>query len=941
MNKQSMKRYTVKRTVAWLLVICIVFASFAGADVYAADDGGEETYSGLRVKEWLRYDDNGELIMNGSGPGDMDEEGNTGDINDTDCKGVQLPGEAIWIDLVTFKGDKDSEEEPEITGRQHISMNNSITVDYYGETYPYDDGAEVTENVNGTVKANENDSRLVDFTPEYTGYYLLSYEEYSLVLDVRYPDVAFYKEANVSLDSLLHDGYDYGRFSYYHGKTENSVYFYLYNKTDSNGNSHEVTLAGCEDEDEDKATFVLSFWDDGQQQECKKYGGDSGIESYFNVEEVSGKNGWYKIIFDEDLKNGNNTSIDSFYLRINAKVTETWQEDGVTETSSYDAGSGLDVKCYSSGLYAMDFDNQHDFYTESGADLNPAHKIIRLKNVSVNADGEAYEEFLTDISKIKVYIWEDNGNGGEQWSAEPVNDEYVEYKTYEGGSGYFDFVFYREGRYGITDGNGNFITIHAWLPAFGFYKEPERPDGGGKVETLLTGYNILEGQTDSFYMVTWFDDMNPDCPDMETFKMDVYDENNKDVSRYIDYSKEIRDEETGALLGYEVKILKEATGSFRLVASGKTVSSYYVVNEEGEMVAVGAEPYGIDNEIWVVCIPLSEIKITTPPLKTVYTEGEKFDPSGMKVTAVYENGDEREISSQEYETSIKDALSTDNKDITITYHNKTVKLGITVNAKKVPVSSGGTGSYINLNPPASPEPAASPEPTASPALTASPEPTASPALAASPEPAASQTPAASLEPVSPVTSPEPDEPASEPGVTVKPDVPIKAGDSVKDDKTGVYKITKIASNGTPVIVYTPNKAAKKAKSITIKSTVKINGKNYKVTKIADNALMGNKNLKKVIIPASITVIGKNAFKDCQKLKSIVLPPNVKKICNSAFKGCSSLKDVTIESSKIKSIEKNSFKNLAKGVVIKIPKAKKTIYKKMLMKAGYTGKIKFV
>ncbi len=105
--------------------------------------------------------------------------------------------------------------------------------------------------------------------------------------------------------------------------------------------------------------------------------------------------------------------------------------------------------------------------------------------------------------------------------------------------------------------------------------------------------------------------------------------------------------------------------------------------------------------------------------------------------------------------------------------------------------------------------------------------------------------------------------------------------------------------------------------------------------------MGNKNLKKVIIPASVTVIGKNAFKDCQKLKSIVLPPNVKKVCNSAFKGCSSLKNVTIESSKIKNIEKNSFKNLAKGVVIKIPKAKKAVYKKMLTKSGYKGTIKSV
>ncbi len=959
MNKQNVKKYTVKRTVAWFLVICIVLASFTGIDVYAADSG-EETYSVLRVKEWLRYDDNGKLIMDGNQPGDMDKDGNIGAIGDTVYKEVQLPGETLWIDLVTFKGDgtfNDNEdiEEGEETDRQHISMNNSITVDYC-ETIPFND---TVKNVNDVIKLNENDSRLIDFTPKYIGYYMLSYGDYSLLLDVRYPEAAFYKEADLSLDNLIHNGYDDGTISYYHGQTENSVYFYLYNIAPSNEDVYkrEITLAGCEEEDEEKATFVLSYWDDNEQHDCKKYGGNSGIEDYFIVDKVSGKDGWYKITFAEELKGDENASINSFYLRVNAKGTVTWQEDEEIKTDSYNISFGLGAECYSPGLYAINFGSQDGFYTESSGNLNPIHNIIRLKNVSVDADGEAKEIFLTDISEIKVHIWEENEDGSGQWSEEPVNNEYVEYKICEDNPGYFDFLFYKEGRYGITNGNGSFVTIHAWLPAFGFYKEPERPDGGGKIETLLADYNILEGQTDSFYMVTWFDNMNPDCPDMETFKINAYDESDKDVFKYIDYSKEIRDKETGALIGYEVKILKEATGHFKLVASGKTVSSYYVEDGEGNKTETKVTPYEIDNTIWIKCIPLLEIKITTLPLKTVYTEGEQFEPAGMKVTAVYENGAEKEISSEEYRLNITDILSTANKDVTITYQGKTAKFNLVVNAKETPSPSAtaSTGPSVNLGFAVIPGPIASPSPSASQNQAVSPSPTASQSQTVSPSPSASQSPVASLNPEEATITPDitakpgvaitPDITAK-PGAAVTPDtqakpgVSIKAGDSARDSKTGVYKITKIASDGTPVIVYIPNKTAKKAKDLVIKSTVKINGKNYKVTKIADNALSGNKNLKKVTIPDSITVIGKNAFKDCQKLKSIVIPSNIKKICSSAFKGCSSLKKVTIKSSKIKSIGKNSFKNLANGVVIKIPKAKKTVYKEMLKKTGYTGTIKF-
>ena len=55
-------------------------------------------------------------------------------------------------------------------------------------------------------------------------------------------------------------------------------------------------------------------------------------------------------------------------------------------------------------------------------------------------------------------------------------------------------------------------------------------------------------------------------------------------------------------------------------------------------------------------------------------------------------------------------------------------------------------------------------------------------------------------------------------------------------------------------------------------------------KLPENAFSGLRNLKKVVLPETITEIGKNAFKACKNLEEINLPENVK--CDKkCFKDC--------------------------------------------------------
>ncbi len=162
---------------------------------------------------------------------------------------------------------------------------------------------------------------------------------------------------------------------------------------------------------------------------------------------------------------------------------------------------------------------------------------------------------------------------------------------------------------------------------------------------------------------------------------------------------------------------------------------------------------------------------------------------------------------------------------------------------------------------------------------------------------------------------------------------VSRGTTYKNTK-GIFVVTDAAKK---TVGYKPvNKAVK---TVTVPSSVRINGVSYKVTRIANNAFANCKSLTKVTIPSSVTSIGQKAFANCTKLKAVTIPAKVTKIEKSAFSGCKSLKTVTIKSTKVKTIGKSAFKGIAKKSVVKTPKSKKTAYKKLLKKSGYTKTVK--
>ena len=80
---------------------------------------------------------------------------------------------------------------------------------------------------------------------------------------------------------------------------------------------------------------------------------------------------------------------------------------------------------------------------------------------------------------------------------------------------------------------------------------------------------------------------------------------------------------------------------------------------------------------------LEKIEITTNPNKTAYEEGEKFDKTGMVVTAVYSDNSKETVTDYAYTPT--GSLTKNDTKITITYKDKTATVTITVKEKTPPV----------------------------------------------------------------------------------------------------------------------------------------------------------------------------------------------------------------------------------------------------------------
>lgn len=167
---------------------------------------------------------------------------------------------------------------------------------------------------------------------------------------------------------------------------------------------------------------------------------------------------------------------------------------------------------------------------------------------------------------------------------------------------------------------------------------------------------------------------------------------------------------------------------------------------------------------------------------------------------------------------------------------------------------------------------------------------------------------------------------------------LKTGTVIKNVSGGIFKVT-----GKGCVEFV--KPVKAVKTYTVPAKITKNGFTYQVTSVAANAFKNNNKLVEVTIPNTVKTIGANAFYGCTKLKNVKLGSGVTKIGSRAFYNCKKLTSLTINSAKLtaKTVGGSAFTKAGsanyKKLKVKVPKAKKNAYKKLLQSKGLSAKAK--
>ena len=330
----------------------------------------------------------------------------------------------------------------------------------------------------------------------------------------------------------------------------------------------------------------------------------------------------------------------------------------------------------------------------------------------------------------------------------------------------------------------------------------------------------------------------------------------------------------------------------------------------------------------------------TPRHKLDYTaEGNVLtgvctDDSSHRVTmtltaedATYDGKEHKAVLNKTYSDTWKEAETDVDAKIVYTRDGKPTTDLTSAGTIKASVTMGEAAAEVMYTIKATPTPTPTATSTASPTATPTVSPSAVPSAGPTATPAGTNP--GSTPSVNPsegnksTATPAPsDKSVIAPGETKVPSAakaPETAGTKIASKKGDTYKVTD-TSGKIPEVELTKSAAKKKAKTVVIPKTVKVDGVNYKVTAIAEKAFAGNKKLKTVVIGADIEKIGAKAFYKCVNLKK-----------------------VTIQTTKLtaKTVGAKAFAKIHKKAVVKVPKAKKKAYKKWLKKRGIGGKQKIV
>ena len=125
-----------------------------------------------------------------------------------------------------------------------------------------------------------------------------------------------------------------------------------------------------------------------------------------------------------------------------------------------------------------------------------------------------------------------------------------------------------------------------------------------------------------------------------------------------------------------MKVYLEKGNGQRTEVTNYTLSNNKKLKLGQTKVTIVYGEYSVDQKITVKQNSVVRLEKISDPTKTEYKAGYDFDPSGLRIKAIYENGEEKEVT--DFEIPDKNDLTDDQISVTVSYGGKTLSIPITV-----------------------------------------------------------------------------------------------------------------------------------------------------------------------------------------------------------------------------------------------------------------------
>lgn len=237
------------------------------------------------------------------------------------------------------------------------------------------------------------------------------------------------------------------------------------------------------------------------------------------------------------------------------------------------------------------------------------------------------------------------------------------------------YVIPLDGYYAGEDGGDRKFDdggLNIWLTTNAGYKQESVFDGLGEKWYSDTGFEAAHADVKAHVLINGktFDEINAGGAKITRFLIGWYDNGLFTLRFHVEGGFGAGDVQTITLLkGFRMY----STSAQALGAPTPCDYTYTVV----------AKP-GTSDQMLVR--KTESLTIVSAPTKTEYTEGDKFDPTGMTVKAVYTDGGEKTFAVKARMANVTTLNETGDVNVTITYNGQSVTQPITVNEKVVTVT---------------------------------------------------------------------------------------------------------------------------------------------------------------------------------------------------------------------------------------------------------------